>query len=337
MKKIYKTFLLVLFMSFTNKEFAQSKESKEPTSLFRVYEDNDFLNINGHGTDKSYSDGTRLDLFYQKKNKSHFFLDKIMPMAGDSSNNIYGWSLMQIMVTPNDISAKKYQPNDYAYAGALFALHSLYSYNAQKKYSFQTEFLAGVRGPASFGKQVQKGFHGLINYQKPMGWDNQLRNMPLININFTAEKQFLSVGNFMEINGGILVRAGSLMDGVFMYPMIRIGQMSPYFDGYINQFGSFKREGKRVKTQYYLVFKPIASYIAYDALFQGKRENENSGSYKYETNESRNIQHLMSDIQFGAVIARGNFSMSYMQTYTSQFEKDLYKHSVGNFSLYFKW
>jgi hypothetical protein len=169
MKKIYKTFFLVLFMSFTNKEFAQSKESKEPTSLFRVYEDNDFLNINGHGTDKSYSDGTRLDFFYQKKNKSHFFLDKLMPMAGDSSNNIYGWSLMQIMVTPNDISAKKYQPNDYAYAGALFALHSLYSYNAQKKYSFQTEFLAGVRGPASFGKAGTKRISRAYQLSKAHG------------------------------------------------------------------------------------------------------------------------------------------------------------------------
>jgi hypothetical protein len=161
--------------------------------------------------------------------------------------------------------------------------------------------------------------------------------MPLLNINLTAEKQYLSVGNFMEINGGTLVRAGSLMDGVFMYPMIRIGQMSPYFDGYLNQYGSFKRKGKNIKTQYYFVFKPMGSFIAYDALFQGKRENENSGSYKYETNESRNIQHLMSDIQIEAVIARGNFSMSYTQTYTSQFQKGLYNHSVGNFSLYFRW
>ena len=81
MKKIYKTFFLVLFISFTNKEFAQSKESKEPTKLFRMYEDDDYFNIRGKGTDKSYSNGTRLDFFYQKKNKSRFFLDKLMPSA----------------------------------------------------------------------------------------------------------------------------------------------------------------------------------------------------------------------------------------------------------------
>lgn len=158
-----------------------------------------------------------------------------MPNAGDSSKNVYGWSLMQIMVTPTKISAKEYQPNDYTYAGAMFALHSLYSYNAKKKYSFQTEFLAGVRGDLHLlESRYKEDFTGLSIIKSPWGL--------LININFTAEKQFVSVGDFMEINGGTLVRAGSFMDGFFMYPMIRIGQMSPYFDGYLNQFGSFEEK-----------------------------------------------------------------------------------------------
>jgi hypothetical protein len=336
MKKLYKTFFLVLFISFANKEFAQSKESKEPTKLFRLYEDDDFLNITGNGTDKSYSNGTRLDFFYQKKNKRNFFLDKLMPNAGNNSKNIYGWSIMQIMVTPSDISVKEYQPNDYVYAGALFGVHSLYSYNPKRKYALQTEVIAGVRGPISFAKEVQTGFHRFINYQKPMGWDNQLRTMPLLNINFTAEKQFFALGNFLEINGGTRIKGGSFVDAVALYPMIRIGKMSPYFDGYLNQFGSFKRNGKSIKAQYYFVFKPMESFVAYHALIQGKRKNDNNYDSKFKTNDS-NIQHLISDIQFGAVVAFGNFSVSYMQTYTSEYKKGLYNHSVGNASLYFRW
>jgi hypothetical protein len=336
MKKLYKIYFLILFISFTNKEFAQSKESREPTKLIRVYEENDFFNIAGKVTDKSYSNGTRVDFFYQKKNKSRFFLDKLMPNAGDSSKNIFGWSLMQIMVTPSDISAEEYLPNDYAYAGALFAVHSLYSYNPQKKYALQTELIAGVRGPASFAKQVQRGFHGLVNYQKPMGWDNQLRTMPLLNIIFTAEKQILSVGSFMEINGGAHIGGGSLVDAVVLYPMIRIGKMSPYFDGYLNQFGSFKRNGKSIKTQYYFLFRPMESFIAYDALMQGKRKNENNDPPKFNINELNN-KHLVSDLQFGAVIAHGKFSVSYTQTYSSEFKKDLYNHTVGNVALALRW
>src|SRR5260221_4892787 len=130
-----------------------------PSRLFRIYEDNDFLNIRGNGTDNSYSNGTRFDFFYSKTKRSRFFIDRLMPKAGDSSINVYGWSLMQIMVTPNDISTAQYQPDDYPYAGALFVTHSLHSYNAVKKYSFQTELVAGIRGPASFAKEFQTLFH----------------------------------------------------------------------------------------------------------------------------------------------------------------------------------
>jgi lipid A 3-O-deacylase len=318
MKKIYKILLPIFFISCTTKEFAQSKDSKEPTKLFRIFEDEDFLNITGHGTDKAYSNGTRLDFFYEKKHESTFFLDRLMPKAGNSSKNIYGWSLMQIMVTPTKISVKEYQPNDYAYAGALFGVHSLYSYNPQKKYALQTEVVAGVRGPGSLAREVQTGFHRLISYQKPMGWDNQLSTIPLLNINFTAEKQFLSIGDFLEINGGTRIKAGSLMDAVILYPMIRIGKMSPYFDGYFNQFGSFKRNGKTVRRQYYFVIKPSQSFIAHHGLVQGKRENENNDEAKFNLIES-NIEHRVSEIQFGAVLAQGNFSMCYMHCYTSEY------------------
>ena len=336
MRKNYTILFVVFFTLLAGEDFAQSKESKQPSKLLRLYEDDDYFNITGNGTDESYSSGERLDFFYQKKNNSRFFLNRLMPKAGDSSKNVYGWSLMQIMVTPSDITVKEYQPNDYAYAGALFAIRSLYSYNPQKKYTLQTELIAGIRGPASFAEQVQTGFHNLINSQKPKGWDNQLRTTPLLNINFTAEKQFLSFGNFMEINGGTHIGVGSLVDAAVLYPTIRIGKMSPYFDGLLSQFGSYKRNGKTEKTQYYFIFRPMGSFIAYDALLQGKRENEDDAVQNYKTTTSH-IKHFVSDTQFGAVIAHGNFSVSYTQTYTSEFKKGFYNHSVGNLSLYYKW
>ncbi|MFC3829505.1 MULTISPECIES: lipid A deacylase LpxR family protein [Niastella] len=334
MKRVYQLFFIFLCM-ISVKSFAQTKE---PTRMFRVYEDDDYFNIKGNGTDKAYSDGTRLDFFYEKKNKSRFFLDRLMPHAGDSSKNMYGWSLMQVMATPNNISTTEYQPHDYPYAGALLAIHSLHSYNPEKKYNFQTEVMAGVRGPASLAEPVQKGFHSLINYQKPMGWDNQLRTMPLVNINFIAEKQFLSIGNWIEVNGGVQAAAGSLIDALTMYPMIRIGRMSPYFDGYVNQFGSFQRNGKLVKTQYYFVFKPMADLVAHNSLLQGKRKNENDDNVDTNNDEpAKNIRHLASNVQFGAVIAHGNFGMSYTQTYSNSYIKGLYRHSVGNLTMSVRW
>ncbi|HSC38809.1 MAG TPA: lipid A-modifier LpxR family protein, partial [Chitinophagaceae bacterium] len=95
--------------------------------LFRLYEDNDFLNIAGRGTDKGYTNGTRLDYFYQKTHPSRFFLDKWFPAAGAGSVNTFSYSLMQVMLVPNDISTPLPDKNDWPYSGALVASHGLYS------------------------------------------------------------------------------------------------------------------------------------------------------------------------------------------------------------------
>jgi lipid A 3-O-deacylase len=334
MKRFYKfVFGTVIFFYSTN----LSAQTNEPSKMIRLYEENDFFNLSGHGTDRSYSNGTRIDFFYEKQTGRGLF-HKLMPKAGDNSRNLYGWSLMQIMVTPNDISTTSYVPDDYPYAGALFVTHSLYSYNPKKKYSFQTELLAGIRGPASFAKQMQKAVHKLMDYQEPMGWDNQLRTQPLINLRIGVEKSLLPINNFIELNAGAQLKVGSLMDLVTVYPMLRIGKMSPYFNGYMDKFGSFTKDGKLVKTQYYFVVKPSVSYVAYNAMLTGKCETPGKALNNEGNNEtSISIHNVVTDVQFGAVVAHGNFAISYLQTTSAAYSEGLYKQCYGNLSLFFRW
>lgn len=71
----------------------RGKAFSQPDHLFRIYEDNDFINIAGKGTDKGYTNGTRFDYFYLKKAPSHFFPDKWFPTAGAGAVNTYSYSL----------------------------------------------------------------------------------------------------------------------------------------------------------------------------------------------------------------------------------------------------
>jgi lipid A 3-O-deacylase len=334
MKHFYKLFLGLTFLSLQINADAQRPE---PSKMVRVYEENDFFDLRGNGTDKAYSNGTRVDYFYEKQ-RSHNLIHKLMPKAGDGSKNIYGWSLMQIMVTPQDIEATDYLPNDFYYAGALFVTHSLYSYNAKKKYSFYTELLAGIRGPKSFADETQIAFHKLVGYQEPMGWDNQLRTQPLVNITLGVEKNLWSISDFIEVNAGSQLKVGSLMDLVMVYPMLRIGKMSPYFDGYLNQYGSFTKNGKRIKTQYYFVFRPSLSFVAYNAMLKGKRDNEeNSINENINDGAGPSLHNRIVDFQFGFGFAHGNWGFSYMQTPTTAYTEGLDTHNYGNLSLYFRW
>jgi len=312
-------------------------QSSAPTRLFRFYEDNDFLNIRGLGTDKAYTNGVRLDLFYERKKPSRFLPDHIMPKAGNGSIDTYGWSVMQMMVTPNNLSVPEYQSNDYPYSGVIFVTHSLASYNKTKKYNFQTEILAGVRGPGSFARQTQEWIHRIINDEKPLGWQNQCETKILLNINFTAEKQLFAIRNFLEIIGGSEISGGTLSNALTVYPMLRIGKMSPYFNGFFSQYSTASAEGRRKKMQFYFFAKPILTLQATNALTHGEIQKVIRTSEDTAPPHCPGIKHAVAQMDFGAVITTGNFSFAYTQKPSTAYNKGLYSHNVGNVSLYISW
>ena len=337
MKKYLPCCLLVgiMVLSGINKLLAQSGE---PTRIFRLYEDNDILNIRGNGSDRSYTNGLRFDLFYTKKHPSRFFIDRWLPGAGDNSVDLFGWGIMQKMVTPNDLSKTENQPNDYQYAGVLYLTHTLFSYNPSRKYSFQTEIALGIRGPASLARETQTLVHKLTNLQEPMGWDNQLETKPLANISFTAEKQLLRFGNFIELNGGAQLAAGNMLQAIGFYPMIRIGKMTPYFDGFMSQYSTDRSAKKGKRSQFYLLFKPVTTFVLRNALMHGESMSADKPDRDGSTETSnRRVRHRLSEIEYGAVFTHGKFGISYTQTHSTEYNKGLYHHNVGNISLFLSY
>jgi len=332
-------FFTTLLLTKTQQTKAQEKEN---TRLFRIYEDNDFLNIRGQGTDDAYTNGLRFDMFYTKSHPSRFIVDRNMPTAGDSSINVFGWGIMQVMFTPMDITIATPQPNDYPWSGGLFATHTLYSYNPKKKYSYQTELLLGVMGPMALAGQAQIFVHHIINYKRPMGWDNQLGNDPLININFTAEKQIAGIGRWLEVIAGGQVFYGTAINGLAAYPLIRIGKMNPYFNGYLSQYGTAKQttrhRGHRVQA--YIVIKPEANIVFTDALLEGGLFSDNTNKVNTKgmpTKPANGMRTVVYSANYGAVVSLGRFSMSFIQSSSSEWIKGTYSHEVGNISMYYSW
>jgi lipid A 3-O-deacylase len=341
-----KHFLLSIYMlCFAAGNYLLQAQSTKDTAtlLLRFYEDNDFINLYLKGTDDAYTNGSRIDLFYLKKNKPRFFVDRWMPKAGDSSSDIYGWGITQLMFTPSDLTTSVYQPDDYPYSGALFATHTLYSYNPVKKYDLQTELLLGVSGPASFTKQSQTFIHRLINDHKPMGWAHQAKNALLLNLNFTAEKQLAAYDGWFETIVGSQVRAGTMGNGFSIYPEIRIGMMAPYFNGYISQYSKSRHQKAQNKIQAYLFAKPQTLLVLSDELLQGKasettsKDNRNAYVSKQASKPYHEINNLVYYFSYGAVLTSGHFSISFTQTSNKALLKGLYNHAFGNISLYFSW
>ncbi|WP_285545781.1 lipid A-modifier LpxR family protein [Dyadobacter frigoris] len=223
------------------------------------------------------------------------------------------------------------------YSGALFITHSLSSYNKDKKYNFQTELVAGIRGPASFARQTQVWIHHVIHDETPMGWQNQCNSKALLNANFIAEKQLTGIKQFAEIIAGAQISAGTMTNSITIYPLIRIGKMNPYFNGFFSQFSTVSASGTKRKMQFYFFIKPKLTLLASNAIMHGGIQRKTELERKTEPAFSSNINHFIAEMDFGTVLSIDNFSISYTQKPSTAYNKGLYSHNVGNISLYFSW
>jgi lipid A 3-O-deacylase len=318
--------------------------------MVRIYEDDDFINIRGCGTDNAYTNGTRLDYFYQLSRRSKTVADRFLPTAGSNSVNAYGWGMMQLMYTPNIITDAAYQPNDYPWSGALIATHTLYSYDPIEKYDLLTELDLGVIGPAALDRQTQTLVHELIHYDRPRGWSHQFRNDLLANVNVTSERQFAGNGSTIEVIGGGQLSAGTMINSLTLYPLLRIGRMHSYFEGFFRQYGGEGRTRRRDKDwQFYFICRPEVQFILTEAVLQGGLFTRNP-NLAFDHNPSKSqqeppappqpyhpINHVVVASNFGVVASTGDFAISFNQNSSTAMMKGLYPHEVGNISLYFSW
>jgi lipid A 3-O-deacylase len=307
--------------------FASSHDSV--SHMIRFYEDDDCINIWFDGTDDAYSNGTRIDYFYQPTRPSHFFLNRWMPGAGDSSIDIYGWGAMQIMYTPDNIINPNYQPNDYPWSGALIGTHTRYSYNPEKCFDLQTEMVLGVIGPAALDRQTQSLVHNIIQYYHPTGWSNQFSNDLLLNVNFTAEKQLIALGSVVNIIGGAQVYTGTMQNGAALYPLLLIGKMNPYFQGFFRQNTSPGREDGRQRWQLYFFAKPELQWFLSNALLQGGLFISNPSYHP--------LQNWVPSFTYGMSASCGRWGFSGSQIISAATLRGLYCHNYGNVSLFYAW
>ena len=333
-------FCFLLLISATG----SAQKASTAKNIFRLYEENDFINLRGKGTDEAYTNGIRLDIFYEKSKASYFLLDNLFPKAGINSVNTYGLGIMQLMYTPRTISSIEPDPRDFPYAGALFAIKSLHSVNPIKKYSFTTELQMGLTGPLSFAKEAQIAIHRLIKYQRPMGWEYQLPTHAIINVNLNAEKQLLQNTKRVELIGGAQIAAGTLINSVSVHSLGRIGKMTPYFNGFIQRFSSSYENGDENNMQWQasFIFRPRIEYQFYNAIISKNNAINiknviNGDAEKNNLNEIAKPNHFISGFDYGMSLVCDHNSIAITQKVESASIQGLRHHEVGNISYTKSW
>lgn len=190
--------------------------------------ENDIYSPNAQ--DRHYSNGLRLGFNIHRDNEKSGVIDSLLDNNLSTKyrneaafgHNIY---------TPENFISEKIQENDRPFAGWLYGEFTRISNtpNTEKAISLSI----GMVGPAALGKQVQTLNHSIINDPKPLGWDNQLNNEPVILVKYRWSK-FSSLLDSEKIKIGLISRLGINSGNVFTDAggglLLRIGNYLPNYE-----------------------------------------------------------------------------------------------------------
>lgn len=310
------------------------QEHSGPDHFVRLYEENDGINAWGKGTDWGYTNGTRIDFFQRRKKSSSGLLAWLFPAGKGNEITTTGWGLMQIMITPQKTRPSIPDRNDYPYAGALLALHTVHMAHPGGKLNLKREWVAGIMGPASLAKESQILLHRLIGDPRPNGWDYQLPTDLLLNYNLSIEKQCSNIKGIEVISGG-QVALGTMQNGVACFGIIRFQKNMASFAGLSSQY--FSTQNK--KLAFSVSVKPSAELSLYNALLDGGLFNRQSPvhdqSSKYGTDLHR--RKVSASAEFIIHLSYKKMGASFNQKITSPDFKNYISHRTGNLRIYIGW
>lgn len=333
MKKRVCLFLIVKLLMI----LPSHSQNQNNSSFFRFFLDNDFLNMFSKVTDWGYTGGLRFDLFTEnKKSLKPGIFGKLGLTTGPATNYTTGWSIMQELTTPFIIKLDTPDRYDYPYSGAIYLTRTISCSNQSKKINTRTEYIAGILGPAAFGKQSQTFIHKLLKYNRarPRGWRFQLPTDLLLNYNLTAEKQMATYKKSLTLSGGGQIFLGTMKDAISLYLVVKAGDTSSNFRGMTHSFFSSSKK----KAQFLFSLKGGLDLVFYNALLDGGLFNSSSPVHDKKTLYGTLLKRLpfLANVQFITLCRFRTFSISFTQTALSSEFKRFKAHAYGNISLNFR-
>lgn len=182
--------------------------------------------------DRHYTNGVRLSWLTPLGHEPGVVKDaaRLLPMFAEAKDIRVEFALGQSMFTPTDTSRRIPDPTDRPYAGWLYANVGVVAETGRRL--DQMALGIGVIGPASLAEQTQKFIHDTRGFNKPRGWDEQLKNEPTLQLTWQSSWRALVSGPlFMGLGFDATPHAGLAIGNVYDYVnggvTLRFGQNLP--------------------------------------------------------------------------------------------------------------
>jgi len=277
-------------------------------------------------TDFDYTHGVKISLLYYRGDTSNSIFN-IPFTSHKDTNNFISFAYANHMYTPYDLCQTQLIKDDRPYAGYSYLEFALHQSSKTNLDSLTLEI--GNIGPQSKINKLQDKIHKALNAKDANGWDNQLKNEIIIQLNY-MHKWRLQYENFYGYNSILTPYAGFDLGNRSIRAsgggLYRIGHNIPSDFGYNTiKEGSFSSMPTNSKTvindssnySAYLNFALGSSFVVRDIFLDGN---------SFKNSHSVDKKPLIGFVSTGVTLRYKSFALDLFHTYYTKDFKDRGKY-----------
>lgn len=320
MKKKRLFFYFFLFLALP--AFAQEGKGERTFSFY--FENDAFL-----GSDKEYTNGVRFSYaaphipfasraFTEKVNR---FIDEIPIIGSGDAERLFVFSFGQGIYTPDNTEAREYLPDERPYAGLTYLGLSLVKRKALSISNW--ELAVGMVGKSSLASETQRAVHKLGEWDYPKGWDNQLKDEPILQLFYDKKWLFPSKETERGFGVDFIPKIGWGIGNAFIYTgagvQLRFGWNLPndFGTGHIGPSSESRLPANTRDPR----FDPatgkigIHGFIGANGGLIGRNILLDGNTFRDSASVSK--EKLVGDVIYGIGIAYKRVTILYLQTHRS--------------------
>ncbi|MFZ4541959.1 MAG: lipid A deacylase LpxR family protein [Rickettsiales bacterium] len=324
-------FVATLFCS-SIPAIAQERSYEDDKAIFSLVWENDKF---AH-SDRDYTNGVRLSWLSAEETTPYWvrsLAHTVLPMASDGKQRI-SMSIGQNMYTPTDLTQSALIPNDRPYAGWTYGTVGIVSDTGNRLDTAQLTI--GIVGPSSGTEATQKFIHRLTDSQKPMGWDNQLKDEP--GIVFTMERKWRSIAEFEPFGAGVDVtpyagfNLGNINTDASVGATVRLGYDLPA------DYGPPRINPSLPGSDFFLPAQQIGGYLFAGVEGRAVGRNIFLDGNSFQNSHSVDKNYFVGSAQVGAALTYENTRLSYTHIFmTDEFKQQKDSAQFGALTLSYRF
>ena len=313
---------IILLLLFIHSLHAESLDIKN--FVFITENDADFRN------DNDYTYGSEIGLLFYRKNLDESFLH--IPFSDyKNQDNYLSFSYGQKIYTPKDLEAATIIKEDRPYAGYMYIKSSLHQ--ATKEHLHSLSMQVGMIGPSVQMDKVQEMIHSLIGSDDPMGWNFQLKNELILQLNY-AYKKYVELSDSFVFIPEYGFDLGNASTKVYTAGLIRWGQDLP------QDFGSVQMDSCSFGKIPHSVMQEYKDVLSYSFSFWFKANLVGRDIFldgnTFQDSHSVEKKFFVAEAGYGLSLYYGAFSIEYLRKHLSkEFKTQEKYHNYG--SLFFSY